>query len=101
MSYAISPGTLAQTEKVCVRCGMGEHPSLSCVGTALPEAEIQWREETRKALMRQRLGLSSPRVPWQRRSMFQILVDNGLDDEAQALYAGGDWDKESGNVMDQ
>lgn len=99
--YPVSPGTLMPAEKVCVRCGMGEHPALSCVGVALPEVEIKGREETRKELMRQQLGLRSPpRTPWQTRSLFQLLVDNGLEEEAQALYLDGDYE-ESGNGEDQ
>lgn len=87
-AYPLTPGTLKQTERTCPRCGRGEHTAFVCKSDPLPDKEIKWREETRKDLLRQKLGLRSPRTPApsSRLDMYQVLMENGLEDDFDDYY---------------
>ncbi|KAG9092136.1 hypothetical protein FRC06_000225 [Ceratobasidium sp. 370] len=84
--YPLTPGTLRQNDRVCVRCGRGNHLSISCNGSPLPEAEIKWRGAVKMELMGRGMASGEPQTPGGRRDTFAVITEEGTEEDAIEMY---------------
>ncbi|KAG9096404.1 hypothetical protein FS749_008581 [Ceratobasidium sp. UAMH 11750] len=100
--FPLSPGTMKQSLKVCVRCGKGEHLSSTCTAPYLPEPEMKWRNAVRNDFLRESMFGRNAKAPGvQANELFLILADSDMWHEAETLLVDEEEEVESGNGWGQ
>ncbi|QRV73560.1 hypothetical protein RhiJN_01574 [Ceratobasidium sp. AG-Ba] len=101
--YPLTPGTLRQNERVCPRCGKGNHSILNCDGIALPSEERRWRGKVKSELMTQGVAKEEQGMLSTRMDAYAIMVEDGREEDALELLELAAYvdEEEAGKVWGQ